>query len=240
MPNPTRSYNHATSAAALFFKNTVNNNVHQALRVEVPEIGKEFTDSAYIGKDPDGIFYYDAASDMSGSVKAKVLKIVENSKVYVRIKFFTSREDETYAEFIGEDPDDAVDATGMVAYTQYGRDGNWTDLNIGSANATVYKRTRESDIKLTAGAISNKATMTLANNVNVDVDVKGTLYFKKISDLSRGRYASYNNDRIVFYEDDYTGKDFVAYFIPFEGSVQTLGIASTNTVIISGVTWSLV
>ena len=52
MPNPTRSYNHATSAAALFFKNTVGNTVHQALRVEVPEIGKEFTDSAYIGKGP--------------------------------------------------------------------------------------------------------------------------------------------------------------------------------------------
>ncbi len=42
-------------------------------------------------------------------------------------------------------------------------------------------------------------------------DVKGTLFFKKISDLSKGKYASYNNDRIVFYENDYTGKDFVAY-----------------------------
>ena len=50
MPNPTRTYNHSTGAAALFFKNIVNNTVHQALRVEVPEIGKEFTDTAYIGK----------------------------------------------------------------------------------------------------------------------------------------------------------------------------------------------
>jgi len=118
----------------------------------------------------------------------------------------------------------------MVAYTQNGRDGNWTDLNIGSANATVYKRTRESSITLTADSISTKGTLTLANNVNVDVgeyfyafgniflstniqatDVKGTLFFKKISDLSKGKYASYNNDRIVFYENDYTGKDFVAY-----------------------------
>jgi len=49
-------------------------------------------------EDPDGIFYYDAASDMSGSVKAKVLKIVENSKVYVRIKFYSTKENETYAE----------------------------------------------------------------------------------------------------------------------------------------------
>lgn len=42
---------------------------------------------------------------------------------------------------------------------------------------------------------------------------KGTLYFKKVADLNstKGKYASYNNDRIVFYENDYTGKDFVAY-----------------------------
>ena len=47
---PSRSYNHETSAEALFFKNIVNGSVHQAIRVEVPELGIEFTDNAYIGK----------------------------------------------------------------------------------------------------------------------------------------------------------------------------------------------
>ncbi len=67
----------------------------------------------------------------------------------------------------------------MVAYTQDGRDGNWTDLNIGSANATVYKRTRESNITLTADSISRKGTLTLANNVNVDVGAYIFLCFQQ-------------------------------------------------------------
>jgi hypothetical protein len=50
---PSRSYNHETAAEALFFKNTVNGTVHQAIRVEVPELGIEYTDNAYIGK---GVF----------------------------------------------------------------------------------------------------------------------------------------------------------------------------------------
>ena len=49
-------------------------------------------------EDPEGIFYYDAASDMSGAAKAKVIKVVMDNKKYVRIKFYTSKESETYAE----------------------------------------------------------------------------------------------------------------------------------------------
>ena len=47
---PSKSYAHSTAAEALFFKNTVHGTVHQAIRVEVPELGVEFTDNAYIGK----------------------------------------------------------------------------------------------------------------------------------------------------------------------------------------------
>jgi len=245
MSIPTRSYNYSTASAALFFKNIdPQGSTHQALRVEIPEIGKEFTDNAYIGTDPDGIFYYDAASDISGNVKAKVLKVIVNNKTYAHIKFYSKKESETYAEFVAEDPDGAVDATGMVDYTKNGKDGEWDDLNIGSANAAVYKRNAESDITLTADSISKKATLTLAESVakNFSVDVKGTLFFKKLSDVTsaKAKYASYNNDRIVFYEDDYTGTDFVAYFIPFEGSANKLGITSANTVIISDVTWDTI
>ena len=50
MAQPSRSYSHQTSGEALFFKNIVNNNVHQAVRLEVPELGIEYTDNAWIGK----------------------------------------------------------------------------------------------------------------------------------------------------------------------------------------------
>lgn len=62
-PEPTRTYNHSTAASALFFKSGINlpwfrhrnwgvgpvRLVRHALRVEIPALGKEFTDNAYIG-----------------------------------------------------------------------------------------------------------------------------------------------------------------------------------------------
>ena len=52
----------------------------------------------WLYEDPEGIFYYDGASDMSGNSKAKVLKVTLNGKNYVQIKFYTDYENETYAE----------------------------------------------------------------------------------------------------------------------------------------------
>ena len=122
MTIPSRTYKHSTASAALFFKTTdLYNVVYHALRVEVPEIGKEFTDNAYIGtgalsfsyiqwrylfhgvflrrdEDPQGLFYYDAASDITGDVKAKVYKVTVDGKNYAQIKFYTVKESETYAE----------------------------------------------------------------------------------------------------------------------------------------------
>lgn len=49
-------------------------------------------------EDPEGLFYYEEASDMSGDAKAKVLKVVWNGTKYIHIKFYTDFEDQTYAE----------------------------------------------------------------------------------------------------------------------------------------------
>ena len=49
----------------------------------------------------------------------------------------------------------------MVKFSENGRDGKWSDLDAGSANANVYKRTAESKITLTAGSISKEATLNL-------------------------------------------------------------------------------
>jgi hypothetical protein len=41
--------------------------------------------------------------------------------------------------------------------------------------------------------------------------VKGNLYFKDLATLGNGNYASWNDDRVVFYNDNWAGKDFTAY-----------------------------
>jgi hypothetical protein len=42
-------------------------------------------------------------------------------------------------------------------------------------------------------------------------DVNGTFYYKNINLVKSGIYANYNDDRIVFYNSDYTGRDFTGF-----------------------------
>ena len=58
---------------------------------------------------------------------------------------------------------------------------------------------------------------SFGSNQRRAVDVDGILYFKDLSKLKDATssndtlYVNYNDDRIVFYVNDYTGKDFIAY-----------------------------
>lgn len=48
----------------------------------------------------------------------------------------------------------------MVDYTKNGIDGSWADINIGTATATVYKKSSEASVTVTAESISKTATIT--------------------------------------------------------------------------------
>lgn len=41
-----------------------------------------------------------ALSDLTGKVKAKVLKVTENSKTYAHVKFYSSDDTKPYAEVL--------------------------------------------------------------------------------------------------------------------------------------------
>ncbi|KAJ6532957.1 hypothetical protein B0H19DRAFT_1081159 [Mycena capillaripes] len=59
-------------ASALVFKNKNTT----AIRVEVPELGKELSDGEYIGIDPEGTLYYnDANSFKPGKVRYKITAV---------------------------------------------------------------------------------------------------------------------------------------------------------------------
>ena len=48
-------------------------------------------------------------------------------------------------------------------------------------------------------------------------DIKGHFHYDNLDNVSKGIYVSYSNDRIVFYQDDYTGHVFTGYvrFVSF-------------------------
>ncbi|KIM76190.1 hypothetical protein PILCRDRAFT_826551 [Piloderma croceum F 1598] len=227
-----KKYTYNVPAAALFFSNA-----HKALRVEVPDIGKEFTDSAYIGKDPEGFIYYNHLDSFEGKIKYTISKLINNDgHTLAHIKFYRDSPDACHAEFLAEDPTGSVAGANMDGWSAT---GTWTDLNIGCATASIRKYDDSKTITFTVGTIHRTATLTDTNNVlrGKSVKVNGNFFFKDINTIKDGQYASYNDDRIVFYKDNWVGTDFTGYFIAFEYSVEKLGIASNNTAIISGVSW---
>jgi hypothetical protein len=112
----------------------------------------------------------------------------------------------------------------------YTSSGQWNDLKITATPATVKKYDDKAEIYFTVDTIHLKATISDSKDVLKDKSfgayflsnifsradiqakvVEGTFYFKDINTIKNGIYANYNNDRIVFYQNDYTGKDFTGY-----------------------------
>ncbi|KAJ7745881.1 hypothetical protein DFH07DRAFT_942731 [Mycena maculata] len=240
------AYTYNVPASALLFSN-----VHGwvwALRVEVPDLGKEFSDGNYIGTDPEGTLYYNdihSLEPQAKKVKYKVEKLTGDKGPLLHIKFFHETEESCHAEFLAEDPAGIVSAAGMDGYQD---EGNWFPLDICVATASVRKYDDESKITITIASINKTATITVPKGVldHTPIEVKGNLSFKRLNgnsqfdtgSLGNGKFASWNNDRVVFYFDDLNSKDFTAYFIPLEFSEKTLGITTDKTYIFEDVTWA--
>jgi hypothetical protein len=229
-------YKHQVDGEALLI-----NAGQKALRLEVPDIGKEFTDGVYIGKDPEGTLFYNHADsfDSAKTSKYKVDRYVNpfDSKVCAWIKFYHDKVESCHAEFLAYDPTETVKGCDMDGYTAT---GTWKDLVIGSATASIRKYDDETTMTVDVKVIKKQGTITDSQGVLKDqsVTVQGNLFFKDISQVSQGYYASYNNDRIVFYQSTYNSTDFTAYFVPFESSSTQLGIASSSTAEFSTITWT--
>ena len=64
------------------------------------------------------------------------------------------------------------------------------------------------------------------NNLTIEhTDIKGHFHFDTLDKVSDGKYVSYSNDRLVFYQDDYRGISFTGYVRCF--SFMTI---SANTI----------
>ncbi|KAG8918835.1 hypothetical protein FRC01_001626 [Tulasnella sp. 417] len=230
-----QKYKHMDPGEALFI-----NAGSKALRLEVASIGKEFSAGVFIGKDPQGLLYYNHADSFDPrQVNFKCIRYINpaDSKTCAWIKFYTDSEDHCHAEFLAYDPDETVQACGMDGWTST---GDWKDLDMGSATAFIRKYDDSQAVKITVSTVHKQAIITDSGNSldGESVDVKGNLFFKDSKTISDGKFASYNNDRIVFYKDTGTSTDFTAYFIPYESSVNKLGIASASTTEFSNVVWS--
>ncbi|KAH6885632.1 hypothetical protein BKA70DRAFT_1237025 [Coprinopsis sp. MPI-PUGE-AT-0042] len=225
----------AVPAAGLFFHDQYD---YKALRVEAPTIGKEFTDGVWIGSDPDGTLFYYSTGDMEKATSYVIEQVTNPSdgKQCAQVTFtFTDDPDaDPFAVFLAYDPANVIGLTRMNGYSN---EGKWTDLHIGQVSGLVEKTSTGTHITITTDIIGKKAVISNVASAFTDdknVNSRGTFSFKSIADISTATAANYNKDRIVFYKDPAHAKDFIAYFIPFEGSTagqieaNSLGNADTE------------
>jgi len=230
-----RIYKFAQPADALFFNLTPESppplsTPVKSLRILVPFINKEFSDNVLIGKDHSGLFFY---NDVESLDKADyyLLKRVENpsdKKVCASIIFSATDGGKTIAEFLSYDPD------GAVSDPPYSHSGKWNALTFGnSASAIIQKSDSDSDdsnesntLTLDAIPIEYAAKLTFLPSLQVassaevlrkeppPAAVKGDLYYKDFKSIVKSTWANFNNDRIIFYEGDFSSKDFTGFFVP--------------------------
>ncbi|KAJ7116247.1 hypothetical protein C8R43DRAFT_1137924 [Mycena crocata] len=218
------SYGYMVGASAMLFSSPPN---IKALRLEVPDLGKEFCDTEFIGTDPEGALFYNDVREFDSTLAVyyKVYHIVDGAKNYCQIKlshneFKAGHPDPAcHAEFWANDPNNTVVAAGMNGYTHTGK---WQALNISSVTTEFKKYGDMSFVSVEANSIHKEGTITLPTGLmgGVTFVVRGNLYFKNSLAISLGKHANYNNDRVVFYSKDWAAKDFTAYFIHPTGGLE--------------------
>ncbi|KAF7351633.1 hypothetical protein MSAN_01595900 [Mycena sanguinolenta] len=242
MTNPFNwTFEKSTPAFALFFNNDHN---QRALRLECNSLFLEFTDGAYIGRDPEGTLYYNRESDFQRDSNRqhiyRVREDVKDGKTYAVIEFRHSANAVPYAKFYAPDNYKVATAAEMGDFTG---NGHWVTLRCGHSYTVIEKKSYSSTVTVTLYS-DNKSASWNAGSTYFNPSsfrVTGELHYKHIDNLRNAIYANYNNDRIVFYENDWTGRDFVAFFIPKEDDNDSLGIESTRTtpaVTFSNIRWS--
>ncbi|THH30218.1 hypothetical protein EUX98_g3983 [Antrodiella citrinella] len=222
-------YSESAGASALFYFSDANSKEEQGLRIEAPEIMKEFVDKVPYGRDPVGTLFYNSIDDILGKTKYNVIysdSSVPDADACVIVQFFGSTQDKFYAEFVGKDP--ARTVWWIVDGTQHSG-GSWNPLSLVTSTAYVYKRSTESNVTISLNPIGKQVSFDVPSGFDTgkSVSVWGNLSTNNISKLAKGTKSvvNYNNDRIVLYPEN-GNTNMTAVFIPLEtraSDVRALG-----------------
>jgi len=204
-------------------------------------------DARHCCTDPKGRFYYnDDFKKLDKQKGPKSKYTVESAfvdfEVYVDIKFYDPNAQPgsgPYAEFFARDPQNLAAGSGLVGLTD--RTGNWTNQSYSRNSATVEKAAGNAHVSITCNVLHKKAEFNADQNsfnkLRDSIKVDGLLYIKDIDKIDSAHYARWYSDHIVFYDNDYTGRDFSGFFFPLE-SDGTTKIGSEHDKLFNGLKWS--
>ncbi|KAG6374196.1 hypothetical protein JVT61DRAFT_4850 [Boletus reticuloceps] len=225
--------NHDAAQAQFWTAGRHNN--EPGLRITIPERGYEFSNGAYIGRDPVGMFHYDDLSDIDSHIgrqtKFKVTTKGSGTNTYVNVIFYKD-DDVPFGRFVGRDPAQVAMANGFVDKTERGKTGmgktgmgKWTQPGFGSTTATFHKDSGSSTAYITGKPAHLMAKFKLAGDdiVGKKIDVKGRLRYHNEDLVGGGVRMRWNTDHFVFFRDDVFdhASDYTAYFMAFNDTELT-------------------
>jgi len=212
-------YKESAAASALFYFSNADGHEEQGVRIEAPEIMKEFVDKVTYGRDPVGTLFYNDIGDIQGTTKYNVIfsdSSVSDADACVIVQFFGSTQGKFYAEFVGKNPSRSV--WWIVDGTKHSG-GDWNLLKLVTSTSYVYKRSTESKVTITVGPIGKQVTFDIPSGQDTgkNVSVYGNLSTNALAKLVKGtkNVVNWNNDRIVLYPQN-GSTDMTAVFIPLE------------------------
>jgi hypothetical protein len=208
-----KAFDNTVPAAALLWWWTSS---QFGVRVEVPSLGKEFSNGMNLGRDPEGFLFFNDIGDLEDDVSYDVYynTVTDSTQRAFVIEFYTkgNTSAKSFAKFLAKDPNKTV------TYTIDTSTGTWSDVTTSESTGRIKKGSTDDTWTLTVPSIHKKVTFkdngTTTTSFHKRVDTLGQLIWKDINKISNGVYVDYRDDRIVFTETNEWSKDFCAFFLP--------------------------
>jgi hypothetical protein len=231
-------FTRATPAYAYVFKH----HNQTGIRVEAPDIVKEFSDGVPLGRDPKGnLYFYNLRPDFNQDKVTQYLVSYPKTgqgvktEIAIVIDFYRpNNKAKPYAKFIALLPPRAH--ASAIPYDGTAG-GKWNPLNVVQATALAESESTSATVDITATALRKKFSFEIPPNVAnagpTGFESWGYLIVKDTRDLKTDTtyYVDYTNTRILVFVkqgDQNAVAVFGSYEIqsdyqPFDASFQVLG-----------------
>ncbi|KAF8726422.1 hypothetical protein AX14_007894 [Amanita brunnescens Koide BX004] len=191
-----------------------------SVRMQAPEIMKEFRGNVKFGVDPKGILFFKRSEDLDiiGNIKIRNRRFtVSGTKVVAESEFGSpgGTEFHAFARFVAE-VDTAVYPIPVFDFSKIGT-GQMKAFDAVTCHITLSRQSDDFTVNLGTNTILKQAYFT--SKAKTSLSQAGVLFFPILSNLKtkpNGRefcVADYSQDRIVFHIEN-GPNDVVALFLP--------------------------
>jgi len=185
------------------------------VRVEVPSLGKEFSNGMSLGRGQRGLLFYNKRGDLEKDVHYNIYSNTDSDSPAFVIEFYNkgSTSAQSFAKFLTHDYDRIVQRTVGTAT------GTWTYITASESAGRLTKNSTSNTVTLTVPSIFKQVTFK-ENGAKAPIndaskmDTLGEFIWKDINKISNGVYVDYKDGCFVFTDTSKWSTDFCGFFLP--------------------------